>query len=128
MTTERTNKVLAVLEDLFFTVKINESAKRAGLPTEFVRSEKDALDKAAAEHPGLIILDLNFSGVDPLELIQKLKTNAATRKIPLLGYLSHIQGDLKQQAQQAGCDTVLVKSAFSQNLLQILKRYSGAAF
>jgi hypothetical protein len=36
-------KVLAVLEDLFFTVKINESAKRAGLSITFVKSEHDAL-------------------------------------------------------------------------------------
>ena len=55
-------KVLAVLEDLFFTVKINESAKRAGLPAQFVKSEKDALDKAA-EQPAVIILDLNFAGI-----------------------------------------------------------------
>ena len=36
-------KVLAVLEDLFFTVKINEAAKRAGLPITFVKSEQDVL-------------------------------------------------------------------------------------
>jgi hypothetical protein len=47
MPTEGTKKILAVLQDLFFTVKIHESAKRAGLPVEFVKSEKDVLDKAA---------------------------------------------------------------------------------
>ena len=56
-------KVLAVVEDLFFTVKINESAKRAGLPVSFVKSQRDALDQAA-EHPSLIILDLNFEAVN----------------------------------------------------------------
>jgi CheY-like chemotaxis protein len=117
------SKVIAVLEDLFFTVKINESAKRAGLPVEFVKSEKDALDKAA-ESPALIILDLNFGAVDHLKLIRELKSNPATKKIGLLGYLSHIQGELKQQAQEAGCDMVLARSAFSQNLLQILRRHA----
>jgi PleD family two-component response regulator len=116
-------KILAVLEDLFFTVKINESAKRAGLAVEFVKSEKDALDKAATA-PELIILDLNFARVDHLKLIRELKSHAATQKIGLLGYLSHLQGELKLQAQEAGCDTVLAKSAFSQNLLQILKRHA----
>jgi len=118
-------KILAVLEDLFFMVKINESAKRAGLAVEFVKSEKDALDKAAAA-PALIILDLNFASVDCLKLIRELKSHAVTQKIGLLGYLSHLQGELKQQAQEAGCDTVLAKSAFSQNLLQILKRHAEA--
>ena len=125
MPTEGTKKILAVLQDLFFTVKIHEAAKRAGLPVEFVKSERDALDKAA-EHPALILLDLNFADVDSLKLIRQWKADPATKKISLIGYLSHIQGELKQQAQEAGCDMVLAKSAFSQNLPQILKRHAGA--
>jgi PleD family two-component response regulator len=117
-------KVLAVLEDLLFTVKINESAKRAGLPVAFLKSEKDVLDQAEAE-PALIILDLNFSRIEPLKLIEKLKSGAATKAINVIGYLSHVQVDLKQQAQEAGCNMVLARSAFSQNLPQILKRYAG---
>jgi len=133
MPTEGTKKILAVLQDLLFTVKIHEAAKRAGLPVEFVKSERDALDRAAAEQPALIILDLNFTGLDlnsagldVLQLIRALKSGEATKKIGLIGYLSHIQGELKQQAQEAGCDTVLARSAFSQNLPQILKRHAGS--
>jgi hypothetical protein len=36
-----------------------------------------------------------------------------------------VQGELKQAAQEAGCDMVMARSAFSQNLQQILKRHSG---
>jgi CheY-like chemotaxis protein len=113
------------LEDLFFTVKINESAKRAGLPIQFVKSETDALENARTR-PALIILDLNFQGIDPLKLISMLKADADTKAISLIGYLSHVQGELKMQAQEAGCDMVLARSAFSQNLPQILKRHSSA--
>lgn len=116
-------KVLAVLEDLFFTVKINESAKRAGLGITFVKSTHDVLEQARNK-PALIILDLNFSGVDPLKLIQQLKSDEHTKGINLLGYVSHVQGELKQQAQEAGCNMVLARSAFSQNLPQILKRHA----
>ena len=113
-------KVLAVVEDLFFTVKINESAKRAGVPVAFVKSQRDALDQAQAA--SLIILDLNFASIDPLDLIRKLKADPTLNKIQLLAYVSHVQGDLKQSAQEAGCDMVLARSAFSQNLLQLLTR------
>ena len=118
-------KVLAVLEDLFFTVKINESAKRAGVGVAFLKSEHDVLEQAK-EHPALIIVDLNFQGIDPLALIRKLKADNHTKSINLVGYLSHIQGELKQQAQEAGCNMVLARSAFSQSLPQILKRHSGS--
>lgn len=118
-------KVLAVLEDLFFTVKINEAAKRAGLAITFVKSEHDALEQARL-HPALIIMDINFQGVDPINLIRKLKADEHTKGINLIGYLSHVQGELKLQAQEAGCDMVMPRSAFSQNLPQILKRHSNS--
>lgn len=118
-------KILAVVEDLLFTVKIGDAAKRTGLEVEFVKSERDVLEKAAQEKPLLIILDLNFSAVQPLKLISKLKSNGDLKPISVIGYLSHVQGELKQQAQEAGANIVMARSAFSQNLQQILKRHSG---
>lgn len=118
------NRVIAVVDDLFFTVKIHEAAKRAGVAIEFVKSEIDAIDKARTG-PALMILDLNCGAIDPLRLIAALKDDESTHGVPLLGYVSHVQGELKQQAQQAGCDTVLPRSAFSQNLAQIFKRYGS---
>jgi CheY-like chemotaxis protein len=117
-------KVLAVIEDLFFTVKINEAAKHAGLPAEFVRSEIDAVDRAKLQ-PSVIVIDLNCTAIDPLRLIGELKASPELKSIPVLGFVSHVQGELKQKAQEAGCDMVLARSAFSQNMQQILKRYAG---
>ncbi|SRR5258708_2857380 len=117
-------KVLAVLEDLLFTVKISEAAKRAGLDVEFLKSEKDALEKAK-ESPLLIIIDVNCTCVEPLRLITELKGAAETKPISIIAYLSHVQGELKQAAQEAGANVVMARSAFSQNLQQILKRHAG---
>jgi PleD family two-component response regulator len=118
-------KILAVVEDLLFTVKISDAAKRAGLDVEFVKSERDVIDKATHEKPLLVILDLNFAAVEPLKLISKLKSDGEMKQISVIGYLSHVQGELKQQAQEAGANIVMARSAFSQNLPQILKRHSG---
>lgn len=117
-------KILAAVEDLFFTVKIGESAKRSGIEVEFVRSDKDILEKAK-DKPMLIILDLNNANIAPLKLIARLKASAETKPVSCIGYLSHLQGELKQKAIEAGCDIVLARSAFSQNLPQILKRHAG---
>ena len=118
-------KILAVVDDLLFTVKINDAAKRAGLEVEFVKSEKDVVEKATHEKPLLIILDLNNNSVRPVDLIAKLKKDGDLRSISLIGYLSHVQGELKQKAQEAGANIVMARSAFSQNLQQILKRHAG---
>ena len=118
-------KILAVVDDLLFTVKISDAAKRVGLEVEFLKSERDVLDKAAHEKPLLIILDLNNNSVEPLDLISKLKAHGDLKKISLIGYLSHVQGELKQKAHEAGANIVMARSAFSQNLQQILKRHAG---
>ena len=118
-------KILAVVSDLFFSVKINDAAKRAGMSVEFVKDEHEVLAKAHAK-PSLIIFDLNFESVNPLDIITKLKSTAELKSISVIGYLSHVQGELKQKAHETGCDMVLARSAFSQNLPQILKRHSGA--
>ena len=117
-------KILAVVSDLFFSVKINDAAKRAGMSVEFVKDEHELLAKAKAK-PALIIFDLNFESVNPLDLITKLKSNAEMKGVSVIGFLSHVQGELKQKAHETGCDMVLARSAFSQNLPQILKRHSG---
>jgi PleD family two-component response regulator len=124
MQTQGAKRVLAVVNDLFFSVKLAEAAKRNGLALEFIKEGNLLLEKAG-DRPSLIIFDLNFEDVEPLKLIQELKSKPLTKGISLIGYLSHIQVDLKQQAQAAGCDMVLARSAFSQNMPQIFKRHSG---
>lgn len=118
------HKVLAVLSDLMFTVKIQEAAKRAGFEPVFVRSQQDAI-ALAKQKPAVIILDLNDAAVRPLDLIAELKGDPETRSIPLVAFVSHVQTELRQSAQEQGCDVVLARSAFSQNLPSLLKRYGS---
>jgi PleD family two-component response regulator len=124
MQKQGSRRVLAVLSDLFFSVKLTDVAKRSGMSLEFVKEADQVLEKAQ-EKPALIIFDLNFEVVEPLSLIAALKGSPVTKGISLIGFVSHVQGELKQQAQEAGCDMVLARSAFSQNLPLIFKRHSG---
>jgi PleD family two-component response regulator len=119
-------KILAVLSDLMFTVKIQDAAKRANVDVTFVTSRENALKQARLE-PSVIILDLNGTSVDALELISTLKGDAETSALPLVGYVSHVQVDVKQAALDKGCDLVVARSAFSQNLPAILERYLTSA-
>jgi len=125
MQKQESKRVLAVVSDLFFSVKLSEAAKRNGLAIEFVKDGSEVIEKAKSR-PTVIVFDLNFEAVEPLKLISKLKGSPETRGVILIGYLSHIQGELKQQAQEAGCDMVMARSALSQNLMLIFKRHSGS--
>jgi len=80
-------------------------------------------DAPEEERPSLIIFDLNNANAKPLTLIPKLKAKLK-RGTSIIGFLSHIQGDLKAKAIEAGCDTVMPRSAFSQNLPNLLRRHA----
>lgn len=116
--------VLAVVSDLFFAVKLSDAAKRSGLTLEFVK-ERDAVLERSKEKPALMVFDLNFDAVEPVDLITTIKGDPDTKGVKMIGFLSHVQGELKQAAQEAGCDMVMARSAFSTNLFQIFKRYGG---
>ena len=69
-----------------------------------------------------MILDLNCATVDSLHVIRSLKARDGLRGIPLVGFLSHVQTERRQEALEAGCDTVLPRSAFAQQLTEILRK------
>jgi hypothetical protein len=127
MREDATSRIFAFVDDLFFQAKIQETARKLNVKLEFVKSEADLTDKIklnGEEKPSLIIFDLNNNSVKPLTLIPKLKSKL--KKTSVIGFLSHVQGDLKQKAHEVGCDMVLPRSAFSQNLPQLLRRHGAA--
>jgi len=119
----RGRRILAAVQDIFFAAKITAAAKRVGVNVEFIR-EEDKLLQTAESSPSLVILDLNNSGINSLELVRKLKTNSPERDVQIIAYLSHVQQELMRQAQNAGCDFVVARSVFSQNLDDLLRQHS----
>ena len=114
--------VLAVIEDLFFAVKIQDAAKRGGAVVKMVKDHAAALE-AAKTNPSVIVLDLNCQSARPLELAASLKSDAATQGIPLIGFVSHVMVELRNDALAAGCDKVYARSKFSSDLPGILKAF-----
>jgi len=122
------SRVFAFVEDLFFLTKIQETGRKMNVKVEFVRTEKDLAERLknnGEEKPSLIIFDLNNANAKPLTLIPKLKSKLK-KGTSIIGFLSHVQGDLKQKAHEVGCDMVLPRSAFSQNLPQLLRRHGAS--
>jgi hypothetical protein len=119
-------KIFFFIEDLFFIAKIQETARKLGVKVGFVKNDKESIAALVGveeeDRPGLIVFDLNNANAKPLTLIPKLKTKLK-KSTSIVGFLSHLQGDLKAKAVDAGCDTVMPRAAFSQNLPNLLRRY-----
>jgi hypothetical protein len=119
-------RIFCFIEDLFFLAKIQETARKLGVKVEFVKGDKDSVAKLTglpeAERPKLLVFDLNNLNAKPMTLIPKLKTKLK-KATSIVGFLNHLQGELKAKAIEAGCDAVMPRSAFSQTLPNLLRRY-----
>jgi hypothetical protein len=119
-------RIFCFIEDLFFLAKIQEAARKLGVKVEFVKGDKETLtrltDTDEAERPKLLVFDLNNLNAKPLTLIPKFKAKLK-KATSIIGFLNHLQGELKAKAVDVGCDTVMPRSAFSQSLPNLLRRY-----
>ena len=119
--TMQTNRAIAMLvDDMFFAAKIRGAAGSAGCEVRAVKALEQIEEEFASNPPALFLLDLNSQKFDPLSTIQFLKSHAVLNTIPIVGFLSHVQIDLKRQAEAAGCDFVIPRSKCSQLLPQLV--------
>lgn len=115
-----TRNIIAVVDDIFFAAKIRGTAEQVGVAVAFARSA-DGVSEIIQQHiPSLIICDLHAQKVNPIDLAKNLKAKDETRDIPILGFFSHVQTDLKRDAQAAGFDRVIPRSVFANSLISIL--------
>lgn len=112
--------VIAVVDDLFFASKIRGAAEPQGIGVRFAKTVEAVLKEAATDTPALLIVDLHTQSCDPIELARQLKSEAELGGVPLLGFFSHVQTELQQQAEAAGFDRVIPRSAFAKHLPEIL--------
>jgi ActR/RegA family two-component response regulator len=109
-------RVVALMDDIFFQMKVAETAKHLGIEFK-VATTVDALMTMLDPPTQLVIVDLNARS-KPVEAIVKLR--AAAKDMRVVAFLSHVQKELAQQAKDAGCDEVMPRSSFTQNLAEIL--------
>jgi two-component system cell cycle response regulator DivK len=79
----------------------------------------DALAKAMAESPGLIVMDLVMPVLDGLEAIRHLKADLRTEAIPVIA-LTGCAFERHEDAMHAGCEAYLVKPCAEQDLVGLV--------
>jgi DNA-binding NarL/FixJ family response regulator len=110
-------RVAALIDDLFFQLKVAETAKQLGIEFK-VASNPDALITLLEPPTRLVIVDLN-SRNQPVATIERLR--ATQKELRVVAFLSHVQTELAAQARAAGCLEVMPRSVFTQNLAAILQ-------
>jgi DNA-binding NarL/FixJ family response regulator len=121
---QRMAEVLALVDDIFFLAKMQETAKHVGIALRACTTADALFAEIEASAPRLIVVDLNARN-QPLEALEKLQANSSA--IPRLAFLSHVQVELAQRAREAGCTNVMPRSKFTRDLAAIFTEAKSPA-
>ena len=81
-----------------------------------------AIDRAVAGQPDVIVLDLQLPGMDGWSAAQHLKANPATRHVWILAVSAHAFPHDEARARHMGCDAFLAKPFVPTDLIQAIRR------
>ena len=112
--------IICAVDDLMFSIKISTAAKSLKADVYFERSGDKLLDTIREKRPSLVIFDLNSARIRPLDAIMALKRDPDLNATKTLGYVSHVDTTTIDAARAAGIDQVLARSAFVDQLGDIL--------
>jgi CheY-like chemotaxis protein len=113
---------LLLSDDLIFTSRIVGTARELGFIMRAARSVEALEALVRQEAPSCLLLDLAFPGLPLLDLMQQLR--ALSPQMPrVVAYGPHVDAAGLRAAREAGCDPVLPRSKFVEDLPQLLPNW-----
>jgi CheY-like chemotaxis protein len=116
--------ILVLTADSALQEQIEKAAEAEGHDSLFLSDEDVTWAALQETTPDLLLVDLAIATLDAPTVIEKLKHNPATVKIPLVAFGNSLRADLLQDAKEAGADQALPRAAFNQQLVELIRHYA----
>jgi CheY-like chemotaxis protein len=97
-------KILVVDDDEMNRDMLSRRLLRKGYEVALAVNGAEAIARASTEHPALILMDLSMPVLDGYEATRRLKSDAETAAIPIIGLSAHAMVGDREKALEAGCD------------------------
>ena len=98
------NKVLLVDDDESNRDMLSRRLELRGYQVITAVDGQDAVDRARAETPCLILMDVTLPVLDGLAATRELKSRPDMRGIPVIALTAHAGPEDRERAREAGCD------------------------
>lgn len=85
------------------------------------RNAQDALKRAWAISPDVVVTDVGMPGTSGLELVRQLRADSRTKHAVVLALSGHAVGPIHREALDAGCDDFLLKPCSPDALALVIR-------
>jgi CheY-like chemotaxis protein len=110
-------KILLVEDNEMNRDMLSRRLMRNGYDIVIAVDGQDGINKALAEKPNLILMDMSLPVIDGWEATRRIKADSATKAIPVIALTAHAMAQDKEKAMAAGCDDFDTKPVDIQRLL-----------
>jgi DNA-binding NarL/FixJ family response regulator len=130
METSTTNRppapVLLITSDLACSSSVAGAAKRTGTELRTALGLAGIDSKLEPEAPALAILDLSTAGLNPRELVPRLRARLAEGG-RIIAFGPHVHTATLAAAKEAGCDLVVSRGEFHARVDDYLRQFTAPA-
>ena len=128
MVTEHADKPLVLVVDDYQDARemYAECLDASGFRVAEAETGDEAVAKAVALHPALIIMDLSLPGMDGWTATRVIKSDTRTASIPVVALTGNARASAATLAREAGCDAFLTKPCLPDDMVAIVRQFLGA--
>lgn len=119
----KTEKILIVNDSQFFIQMIKSTLKRPGCDILTAGGGSEALDIIKSNSPNLILMDFYIKGMNGAECCKKIKSNPATKGIPVIMITFAGKNEDIENCNNAGCDDYVTRPVEKMVLLKKVNKY-----
>jgi len=120
-------KVLLVEDNEMNRDMLSRRLIRRGFEVVFAVDGKQGVDLARSEKPDIILMDMSLPVMDGWQATRCVKSDDATRSVPVIGLTAHAMSGDRERAIAAGCDDYDTKPVEIERLIGKMERLLGVA-
>lgn len=120
-------RVLLVEDNAVNREMLRRRLQRRGYEVLEAEDGQGAIDRALKELPEVILMDMSLPILDGWQATGRLKSDPATRSIPVIGLTAHAMKEDREKALEAGCDDFATKPIDFDNLVAMIERHCSAS-
>jgi DNA-binding response OmpR family regulator len=110
-------KILVVDDNLDSIMIMRSILEARGFTVDVAQSGTEALAQAGRDVPDLILLDVMMPQMSGLEVLERLKSNHATSKVPVIMVTAKMQDEDVMSGYQQGADYYIIKPCTAKQLM-----------